>query len=98
MDLRTFRILALLSERPLRAAEIIERLREGGDVPSIALFYRILKRELDEGRLHIEGTVSDGGPGRPQHVYSLTPQGREALTDQARDLRDLASEVLGWKG
>lgn len=82
----------------MRAAEIIERLRGRGDAPSIALFYRILKRELDEGRLHIEGTVSDGGPGRPQHLYSLTPEGREALTDRARDLRDLVSEVLRWEG
>lgn len=82
----------------MRATEVMERLRGDGDVPSIALFYRILKREIDEGRLYIEGTVSDGGPGRPQHVYALTVEGREALTDRARDLRDLASEVLGWEG
>lgn len=81
----------------MRATEIMERLREGGDVPSIALFYRILKREIDEGRLHIAETVSEGGPGRPQHVYALAAEGREALTARARDLRDMASQVLGWE-
>lgn len=96
MDLQTYRILAILEPRPLRAADVMERLRGEvrRDAPSIPSFYRLLKQQLDKGNLEIARTVSDGGRGRPQHVYRLTPAGRRGLQEQAERLQVLAALVL----
>ena len=96
MDLRIYRILAVIEAKPLCAVEVMEALRADGgtDVPSIPSFYRLLKQELDEGNLEIMCTISDGGRGRPQHVYRLTPAGRDVVREQANRLQMLASLVL----
>ncbi len=96
MTVRAFRILVAFDAGPLRALEVMKRIRADSaiDVPSIPAFYRFLKEQIDTGTLEIARTSSDGGRGRPQNVYRLTEAGRAQLREQAERMQAMAALVL----
>jgi len=93
-----FYLLATLRSGPQDANGILERLRGLPDTeasPSLAGFYRGVKRAADEGWIDVVAGDSDGAPGRPRQRYRLTAAGRSAVEAEARQMRRLAALVLG---
>jgi len=89
-----YRVLLALRSSDQQAANILDGLRQGGgEIPSLAAFYRSLKSGLTEGWLEIAGNDASG-PGRPRQIYTLTSFGRRALDKEARRLHALASLAL----
>ncbi|MEM6793929.1 MAG: hypothetical protein AAF725_08085, partial [Acidobacteriota bacterium] len=73
-------ILLMLFEQALGSGDLAEgvgRLR-GREVP-LATYYRQLQKAVDEGWVEIEEPFSHAsersGPGRPERLYRLTPEG-----------------------
>ena len=95
MNETMYRMLLALRSNDQQASDILDGLRDaGGELPSLAAFYRSLKSGLDEGWLEIAGNDASG-PGRPRQIYRLTSFGRRALDREARRLQALASLALG---
>ena len=94
MNETMYRVLLALRSNDQQAADILDGLRHGGgEIPSLAAFYRSLKSGLTEGWLEIAGNDASG-PGRPRQIYTLTSFGRRALDKEARRLHALASLAL----
>ncbi len=98
MNLTVFQILLSLRDGAKSASEMLEVIRgfgEGRHAPSLASFYRNLKRAVDEGWLEISVEASPSkSPGRPGQTYRLTDEGGAATLDDAKRLRDLAAFAL----
>jgi DNA-binding PadR family transcriptional regulator len=91
---RDWHVLVALSEEDLHGYGIMKAVERdsGGSVSAeIGSLYRILDRLMAEGWVrHVD--EPDGAPaetrGRPRRYYGLTDEGREALRQEARRLRD----------
>ncbi len=98
MNLTVFQILLSLKEGAKSASEMlaaIEGFGGGHRSPSLASFYRNVKRAVDQGWLEIAIEASPSkSPGRPGQTYRLTDEGRSATLDEAKRLRDLAAFAL----
>lgn len=95
MNETMYRALLALRSNDQQASSILDGLRQGGgEVPSLAAFYRGLKSGLDEGWIEIVGNDASG-PGRPRQIYRLTSFGQRALDKEARRLQALASLAFG---
>ena len=98
MNLTVFQILLSLREGAKSATEMlaaIEGFGGGRRSPSLASFYRNVKRAVDEGWLEISVEASPSkSRGRPGQTYRLTDEGRTATVDEAKRLRDLAAFAL----
>ena len=98
MNLTVFQILLSLREGAKGASEmlaIIEGFGGGRPSPSLASFYRNLKRAVDEGWLEISlGASPPKSRGRPGQMYRITEEGRSVTLDEAKRLRDLAAVAL----
>lgn len=71
-------ILAILAVRPAYGYEITARLREEGFAEiAEGTIYALLLRIEQRGLVDVEKVPSEKGP--PRKVFSLNPQGREAL-------------------
>ena len=98
MNLTVFQILLSLKEGAKSASEMLAAIEDFGGghrSPSLASFYRNVKRAVDEGWLEISLAASPSkSPGRPGQTYRLTDEGRTATIDEAKRLRDLAAFAL----
>ena len=98
MNLAIFQILATLVDAPRDASGILEILAEqspAGRQPSLASFYRNIKRAAEQDWLEIlEERSPARGAGRPGQSYRLTPEGRLAVRSEAARLHALAAQVL----
>ena len=98
MNLTVFQILLSLREGAKSATEMLAAIEDfdgGLRSPSLASFYRNVKRAVDEGWLEIAVEASPSkSPGRPGQTYRLTDEGRTATIDEAKRLRDLAAFAL----
>ena len=98
MNLTVFQILLSLRDGANNASEmlaIIPTLGGGPRPPSLASFYRNLKRAVDEGWIEISLEASHAkSPGRPSQTYRITEEGRSVTLDEAKRLRDLAAVAL----
>jgi PadR family transcriptional regulator, regulatory protein PadR len=87
-------LLLLLDERPGHGYELSERLVPlAGSAPDTAVVYRALNAMEDEGLVSSRWKRSTEGPVRRCH--ELTPRGRHALAEWARQLADLDLLVGG---
>jgi PadR family transcriptional regulator PadR len=78
-------ILLLLKEKASHGYELVSRLSElGFDVPDFGGLYRALRGMEDEGLISSSWGTPERGPAR--RVYSLTPQGEDALRQSAPGL------------
>lgn len=97
MNETMLQVLLTLRSSDLQAPDILDGLRKiagASKTPSLAAFYRGLKKGIDAGWLEVAG--NDGsGPGRPRQIYHLTPFGHRAVEKEARRLHALASIALG---
>lgn len=97
MTSKIFQILLCATEEGRTAADLLSCMDglEGASVPPIATFYRDLKRAEEAGWIEVEEASQEQlGPGRPAHVYRLTPAGHTARHEEALRLRMLAANVL----
>ncbi len=97
MNATVFRLLAVLREGPRDASGILDRLRELSDdepLPSLAGFYRGLKRAVDEDWIEVVEGEAEGNRGRPPQGYIITPGGRAAAETEALRMKRLAGLVL----
>ncbi len=97
MNLTVFQILLSLRDGANNASEMLAIIRtfDGGRSPSLASFYRNLKRAVDEGWIEISVEASHTkSPGRPGQTYRTTAEGRSVTLDEAKRLRDLAAVAL----
>ncbi len=98
MNLTVFQVLLSLRDGANNASEmlaIIHTLGGGRRPPSLASFYRNLKRAVDEGWIEISAEASHSkSPGRPSQTYRTTEEGRSVTLDEAKRLRDLAAVAL----
>ena len=98
MNLTVFQILLSLREGAKTATEMlaaIEGFGGGRRSPSLASFYRNLKRAVDEGWLEISLEAPPSkSRGRPGQTYRITEAGRSVTLDEAKRLRDLAAVAL----
>ncbi len=98
MNLTVFQILLSLREGAKSASEMLAIIEDFGGArrsPSLASFYRNVKRAVDEGWLEISVASSPSkSRGRPGQTYRITEEGRSATVDEAKRLRDLAAFAL----
>ncbi len=98
MNLTVFQILLSLRDGANNASEMLAIIRtfdRGRRSPSLASFYRNLKRAVDEGWIDISAEASPSkSPGRPGQTYRITEEGRSVTLDEAKRLRDLAAVAL----
>ncbi len=98
MNIAVFQILVSLRQGATQASEILDAIRtmdEAAPGPSLASFYRHLKRGLDEGWIELVGEETGvKSPGRPSQRYGLTDSGLESVRSEAARLRDLAALAL----
>ena len=98
MNLTVFQILLSLKEGAKNASEmlaIIQGFDEGRRAPSLASFYRNLKRAVDERWVEIPlEAFPSKSRGRPGQMYRITEAGRSVTLDEAKRLRDLAAVAL----
>ena len=83
--------------RHLRAEQIdaIRAMDETATGPSLASFYRHLKRGLDEGWIESVGEETGAkSPGRPSQRFRVTDSGLWAVRSEAARLRALAALAL----
>lgn len=84
-------ILHHASEREIHGAWMTAELAEHGHRISPGTLYPTLHRMEADGLLRSREEVVDG---RRRRVYTITRDGRRALTEARRALRELADEVL----
>jgi len=98
VNIAVFQILISLRQGASQASEILDAIRamdETATGPSLASFYRHLKRGLDERWIESVGEETGAkSPGRPSQRYRLTNGGLEAVRSEAARLRDLAALTL----
>ncbi len=96
MNFTVFQILLSLKEGAKSASEMLAIIQGfGGRAPSLASFYRNLKRAVDEGWLEISLQASHSkARGRPGQMYRITDEGRSVAIEEAKRLRDLAAVAL----
>jgi PadR family transcriptional regulator PadR len=90
-------VIALLRERPRYGFDLVRELGEsGGLLTSEGTIYPLLSRLRKEGLVETTWQESESGP--PRRYYSLTHDGRTALTrfvEDWRRFRDAVDRVLG---
>jgi PadR family transcriptional regulator, regulatory protein PadR len=85
-------VLSLLDEQPVYGFDLVRRLGDvDGMVISEGTIYPLLSRLRREGRVTTTWAESETGP--PRRYYSLSPEGREALTAFASDWRRFRDAV-----
>ena len=98
MNMPVFQILLTLTDGSRDASGMLEALAElddQGRQPSMASFYRNLKRAVDHGWLEITDDASAArSPGRPGQSYQITKSGRTAVRAEATRLHGLATRAL----
>ena len=98
VNIAVFQILISLRQGASQASEILDAIRamdETATGPSLASFYRHLKRGLDEGWIESVGEETGAkSPGRPSQRYRLTDSGLGAVRSEAARLRALAALAL----
>ena len=73
-------LLLLLYEKPSHGYELIERLNDYGfhyGLPDTGAIYRNLKNMEDDGLVSSKWETEQPGPAKK--LYSLTPEGKEAI-------------------
>ncbi len=96
MNQTIFQILLSLIRGAKSATEILDGVREfdaDARTPSLASFYRNLKRAADQAWLEVAGEAVRGGPGRPRQEYRITPPGISAAKEEGERLSRLAALV-----
>jgi PadR family transcriptional regulator, regulatory protein PadR len=105
MNLLDYHVLLALSSGPMHGYAIKDAIAEdsgGTQAPLAGTLYRVVARLMTEG--HVRETNGSGGvvhPGHARRYYALTPAGRRALADQARQLKEAAVQAerrLGARG
>ena len=93
-----FQILLSLQNGPQDASGMLHALgdiADNGRPPSLASFYRNLKRTVEQGWLEVADEGSEPrAAGRPGQVYRITDRGTAAVRAEAVRLRDLAARAL----
>ena len=87
-------LLVLLHREPGYGYSLMDGLREFGFQPDqmdISIIYRAL-RTLEEDGL-VSDTWDDNSLGPQRRVYTLTPQGEEALVEWIENLRQRRKEI-----
>jgi DNA-binding PadR family transcriptional regulator len=84
-------ILHHAAEREIHGAWMTAELAEHGHRISPGTLYPTLHRMEENGLLRSHEEVVDG---RRRRVYAITRDGRRALSEARRALRELADEVL----
>lgn len=101
-----YHVLTAMAESPLYGYAIklaVEAESEGALTPRAGSLYRVIARLITWGLVR-EAAPPDGEephPGRERRYYGLTPEGRQALAEEARRLKAaaaLAEERLGIAG
>jgi DNA-binding PadR family transcriptional regulator len=85
-------ILHHAAEREIHGAWMARELAEHGYEISPGTLYPALHRLESEGLLSSRSAVEEG---RSRRLYKITADGREALRQTRKALRELADEVLG---
>ena len=98
MNMPVFQILLTLTDGARDASGMLDELAQlddQGRQPSMASFYRNLKRAMEDGWIEI---VDDDSlvrtPGRPGQSYRITEICRAAVRAEATRLHDLAARAL----
>ena len=87
-------LLVLLHREPGYGYSLMDGLQEFGFQPGqmdISIIYRAL-RSLEEDGL-VSDTWDDNSLGPQRRVYTLTPQGEEALAESIENLRQRRKEI-----
>lgn len=84
-------ILHHASKQEIHGAWMTAELAEHGHRLSPGTLYPTLHRMEADGLLRSRELVVEG---RRRRLYSITPEGRKALAEARRSLRELADEVL----
>lgn len=85
-------VLSLLGDDTLYGFDLVRRLGEvDGLVTSEGTIYPLLSRLRREGWVTTTWAESESGP--PRRYYSVTPQGRRALTSFAEEWRRFRDSV-----
>ncbi len=101
LSLAEWTVIAVVSERPTHGFAIAQLTAPGGELGRIwqiprPIVYRAIGRLLDAGLVTPEGVEPGRGPQRT--IYTLTPQGREAvvgwLDTPVAHVRDVRSHLL----
>ncbi len=76
--------------------DAVEEESQGTLKPRAGSLYRVIARLMARGYVAEVAAPADAPahPGRERRYYQLTPQGREALSDEARRLKDVAALAL----
>lgn len=74
-------------------AQAVEEESGGRVRPRAGSLYRVLARLMGAGLVQEEESPRDveSHPGRPRRYYGLTPEGRRALADEARRMKEAAA-------
>ena len=101
LSLAEWTVLAVLSERPAHGFAIAQLTAPGGELGRIwhiprPIVYRAIGRLLESGLVTPDAVESGRGPQRT--IYTVTPQGREAvahwLDTPVQHVRDVRSHLL----
>lgn len=97
MKSTTYHLLAVLRRGAGDASALLSLLEEalGPDaMPSLAGFYRSVKRASDAGWVEVVPGEAEGGRGRPRQRYRITAAGLDAVRHEAERMAQLAGMVL----
>lgn len=86
-------LLLLLAEKPAHGYELIERLTQGADVPTVdpGFLYRTLRQFEEEGLARSSWDTKGHGPAR--RIYEITDDGLEYLHAWAAGLCHLREQL-----
>lgn len=84
-------ILSILSREDSYAPKIIAELKEADMIVVEGTLYPILTRQKNQGLLTYRWQESPQGP--PRKYYSLTPEGREALSQLDAEWDALVAQI-----
>lgn len=84
-------VLSILSKGDSYAPKIIAELKEARMIVVEGTLYPILTRQKNQGLLTYRWEESPQGP--PRKYYSLTPKGREALSELDSSWDELVNQI-----
>jgi PadR family transcriptional regulator PadR len=97
MNLLDYHVLLALSSGPMHGYAIKDAVAEdsgGTQAPLAGTLYRVIARLITEGL--VRETAAAGGvvhPGHARRYYTLSAAGRRTLADQARQLKEAATQA-----